>query len=48
MAMIDLMVMEIEDFLNSPKKSNMAAMMLDLDKLCNLNTPQADIHMHEV
>ena len=48
MAMIDLMVMEIEDILNPPQNSNMAAMILDLDKLCNWGTPQADIHIYEV
>ena len=39
MAMIDLTVMEIEDFINPPQKSNMIAMSSNLDKLRNLNTP---------
>ena len=48
MAMIDSIVMEIENFINTPQKSNMAAKMSDLNKLCNLDSPSADIHIYEI
>ena len=48
MAVIDLMVMEIEDFLNPPQKSNMAAKMSDLNELRNLDSPSTDIHIQEI
>ena len=48
MAMIDSIVMEIENFINIPQKSNMAAKMSDLDKLFNLDSPSADIHIYEI
>ena len=44
MAMIDSIVMEIENFINNPQKSNMAAKMSDLNELYNLDSPSTDIH----
>ena len=46
MAMIDSIVMEIENFINTPLKSNMAAKMSDLDKLRNLDSPRSDIQIY--
>ena len=48
MAMIDLKVMEIENFIDYPQKFKMAAKMSDLDKLRNLDSPSADIHIYEI
>ena len=48
MAMIGSVVMEIENFINLPQKSNMAAKMSDLNELCNLDSPSTDIHIQEI
>ena len=48
MAMIDSIVMEIENFINTPQKSNMAAKMSDLDELCNFDSPRSDIQIYEI
>ena len=48
MAMIDSVVMEIENFINPPQKYKMAAKMSDLNKLRNLDSPSADIHIYEI
>ena len=48
MAMIDSIVIEIDNFINHPQKYKMAAKMPDLDKLRNLDSPSADIHIYEI
>ena len=48
MAMIGSIVMEIENFINPPQKSKMAAKMSDLNKLCNLDRPKVDIQKYEI
>ena len=41
-------VMEIENFIDPPQKSNMAAKMSHLNELCNLDSPSTDIHIQEI
>ena len=48
MAWIGLTIIKIEDFIDPPPKSNMAAIMLDRDQLRNLISPTSDIHIYEI
>ena len=48
MAMIGLTVMEIEDYINNPQKSNMAANNSDLNELRKLDSPSTDMHIYEI
>ena len=48
MAMIGSIAMEIENFMNTPQKSKMAAKMSDLDELCNFDSPRSDIQIYEI
>ena len=46
--MLAPVVMELQPLIDTPRQSNMAANRSDLDKLRNLDTPSADMHIHEI
>ena len=48
MAVIGSIVMEIENLIDLPPKIQNGRQWSDLKKLCNLDSPNADIHAQEI